>query len=91
MATVSVKCPRSLLGRHNDEDVRLTMDAAESVFVPLPRASVLRDIRLDSLAHGEGHLDRGALSRVWPARAGLSALRWNGPLDRHAKEALTRF
>lgn len=51
------------------KDVRLTMEAAESVHVPLPIASVLRDNHLDSLAHGEGQLDWAALSRVSTRRA----------------------
>ena len=51
------------------KDVRLTMQAAEQVNVPLSIASVLRDNLLDSLAHGEGHLDWAALSRVSTRRA----------------------
>jgi 3-hydroxyisobutyrate dehydrogenase-like beta-hydroxyacid dehydrogenase len=51
------------------KDVRLAMEAAENVNVPLPIASVLRDNHLDSLAHGEGHLDWAALSRVSARRA----------------------
>jgi 3-hydroxyisobutyrate dehydrogenase-like beta-hydroxyacid dehydrogenase len=55
------------------KDVRLTMEAAEGVCVPLPIASVLRDNHLDSLAHGEGHLDWAALSRVSTRRAAQNA------------------
>jgi 3-hydroxyisobutyrate dehydrogenase-like beta-hydroxyacid dehydrogenase len=55
------------------KDVRLTMEAAEVVHVPLPIASELRDNHLDSLAHGEGHLDWGALSRVSTRRAAQNA------------------
>lgn len=51
------------------KDVRLTMEAAENVNVPLPIASVLRDNHIDSLAHGEGHWDWAALARVSPRRA----------------------
>lgn len=51
------------------KDVRLTLEAAESVRVPLSIASVLRDNHLDSLAHGEGHLDWAALSKVAARRA----------------------
>lgn len=51
------------------KDVRLTMEAAEKVSVPLPIASVLRDNHLDSLAHGEGHWDWAALARVSTRRA----------------------
>lgn len=52
------------------KDVRLAMDAAEKVNVPLPLASTLRDTHIDSLAHGEGHLDWAALSRTSARRAG---------------------
>lgn len=52
------------------KDVRLAMDAAEKVNVPLPLASTLRDTHIESLAHGEGHLDWAALSRTSARRAG---------------------
>lgn len=52
------------------KDVRLALEAAEAVNVPLPFAGVLRDNHLDALAHGEGHLDWAALSRVAERRAG---------------------
>lgn len=52
------------------KDVRLTLEAAEPVHVPMPLAGVLREQHLDSLAHGEGHLDWAALSRVAMRRSG---------------------
>jgi 3-hydroxyisobutyrate dehydrogenase-like beta-hydroxyacid dehydrogenase len=52
------------------KDVRLAMEAAEQVNVPLPLASTLRDTHIESLAHGEGHLDWAALSRTSMRRAG---------------------
>ena len=52
------------------KDVRLTLAAAEQVNVPLPLASALRDAHLESMAHGEGHLDWAALSRTSARRAG---------------------
>ena len=52
------------------KDVRLGLEAAEAVKVPMPFASVLKDNLLDSLAHGEGNLDLGALSKVAARRAG---------------------
>ncbi len=36
---------------------------------PLPIAALLKDNHLDSMAHGEGHLDWSALSRVAKRRA----------------------
>jgi 3-hydroxyisobutyrate dehydrogenase-like beta-hydroxyacid dehydrogenase len=52
------------------KDVRLGLEAAEAVKVPMPFASVLKDNLLDSLAHGEGNLDLAALSKVAARRAG---------------------
>lgn len=52
------------------KDVRLALEAAEQVNVPLPLASALRDTHIESLAHGEGHLDWAALSRTSARRAG---------------------
>jgi 3-hydroxyisobutyrate dehydrogenase-like beta-hydroxyacid dehydrogenase len=51
------------------KDVRLAMEAAEQVNVPLPLASALRDTQIESLAHEEGHLDWAALSRTSMRRA----------------------
>ncbi|MGP0173634.1 NAD(P)-dependent oxidoreductase [Pseudomonas sp. NCHU5208] len=52
------------------KDVRLALEAAEQANVPLPLASTLRDAHIESLAHGEGHLDWAALSRTAARRAG---------------------
>lgn len=52
------------------KDVRLTLKAAEDKNVALPFGSVLKDSHLESLAHGEGHLDWAALSRVMARRCG---------------------
>ncbi len=52
------------------KDVRLALEAGEQGNVPLSLASALRDLHLDSLAHGEGHLDWAALSRACARRAG---------------------
>ncbi|WP_373376619.1 NAD(P)-dependent oxidoreductase [Cupriavidus nantongensis] len=52
------------------KDVRLALEAAEQANVPLPLASTLRDTHIESLAHGEGHLDWAALSRTSARRAG---------------------
>ncbi|NOV27960.1 NAD(P)-dependent oxidoreductase [Cupriavidus necator] len=52
------------------KDVRLALEAAEQVNVPLPLASTLSDTHIESLAHGEGHLDWAALSRTSARRAG---------------------
>ncbi|WP_026224499.1 NAD(P)-dependent oxidoreductase [Methyloversatilis thermotolerans] len=52
------------------KDVRLALDAAAQVNVPMSLASVLRDAHIESLAHHEGHLDWAALSRTAARRAG---------------------
>jgi len=52
------------------KDVRLALEAAEQVSVPLPLASVLRDTHIESLAHGDGDKDWAALSRTSLRRSG---------------------
>ncbi|MGO0792785.1 NAD(P)-dependent oxidoreductase [Herbaspirillum seropedicae] len=52
------------------KDVRLALEAGEQAHVPLSLASALRDLHIDGLAHGEGHLDWAALSRASARRAG---------------------
>ena len=52
------------------KDVRLALEAAELVNVPLPLGSVLRDALIEGLAHGEGHLDLAALALTSGRRAG---------------------
>ncbi|BBY19429.1 3-hydroxyisobutyrate dehydrogenase [Mycolicibacterium litorale] len=54
------------------KDVRLTLEAGESLQVPLPIASLLRDRFLTLLATGGGHLD-------WSAIGALSAWEAGGP------------
>ena len=53
------------------KDVRLALAAGESLQVPLPVASLIRDRFLTLLANGGGHLDWSALSKVASAEAGL--------------------
>ena len=45
--------------------------AGETVNVPLPFMSVIRDNYLDALAHGDGAKDWSVFSRVATRRAGL--------------------
>ncbi|WP_414443645.1 NAD(P)-dependent oxidoreductase [Burkholderia sp. 22PA0106] len=52
------------------KDVRLVIEAAEAVSVPMPVASVLRDNLLDVVAHGEGERDFAVLGEVAARRAG---------------------
>lgn len=53
------------------KDVRLALAAGESLQVPLPVASLIRDRFLTLLANGGEHLDWSALSKVSSAEAGL--------------------
>jgi 3-hydroxyisobutyrate dehydrogenase-like beta-hydroxyacid dehydrogenase len=53
------------------KDAKLALAAGEEKNVALPFASVLRDNYLDALAHGDGHKDWSAVSRVAVRRAGL--------------------
>ncbi|GAB7535693.1 NAD(P)-dependent oxidoreductase [Burkholderia sp. 22PA0099] len=52
------------------KDVRLVIEAAEGVSVPMPVASVLRDNLLDVVAHGDGERDFAVLGEVAARRAG---------------------
>jgi 3-hydroxyisobutyrate dehydrogenase-like beta-hydroxyacid dehydrogenase len=51
------------------KDMRLALAAGEEASAPMPFASVLNDNYRDGLAHGDGHLDWAALSRVAARRA----------------------
>lgn len=53
------------------KDAKLALAAGEERHVPLPFASILRDNYLDALAHGDGHKDWSAITRVAARRAGL--------------------
>lgn len=53
------------------KDVRLMLSAGDASAVPLPFASVLRDVFLEAVAAGDAELDWSAVSRVAARRAGL--------------------
>jgi 3-hydroxyisobutyrate dehydrogenase-like beta-hydroxyacid dehydrogenase len=53
------------------KDVRLALAAGESLQVPLPVASLIRDRFLTLLANGGAHLDWSALSKVASWEAGI--------------------
>lgn len=52
------------------KDVRLALQAAEAVGVPMPFASVLRDGLIEAIAHGDAEKDLAALARVSARRSG---------------------
>jgi 3-hydroxyisobutyrate dehydrogenase-like beta-hydroxyacid dehydrogenase len=52
------------------KDIRLTLAAAESLRVPMPLASLLRDRFLALLAQGGEHLDWSAIARLAARDAG---------------------
>ncbi|MBN3723497.1 NAD(P)-dependent oxidoreductase [Burkholderia sp. Ac-20379] len=52
------------------KDVKLVIEAADAVSVPMPVASVLRDNLLDVVAHGDGERDFAVLGEVAARRAG---------------------
>jgi 3-hydroxyisobutyrate dehydrogenase-like beta-hydroxyacid dehydrogenase len=54
------------------KDVRLTLEAAEELRIPLPIASLLRDRFLTLLANGGEHLDWSAISRLAARDAGVT-------------------
>jgi 3-hydroxyisobutyrate dehydrogenase-like beta-hydroxyacid dehydrogenase len=53
------------------KDVRLALEAAEGVHVPMPFASVLRDGLLDAIANDSAECDWAALARVAMRRSGF--------------------
>lgn len=55
------------------KDIRLVLDAADDLQVPLPLASLVRDHFLTLLANRGGKLDWSALGALAAKNAGLSA------------------
>lgn len=55
------------------KDVRLALQAAEELAVPMPLASVVRDHLLTAVARGQGEIDWSGLARVVAEQAGLGA------------------
>jgi 3-hydroxyisobutyrate dehydrogenase-like beta-hydroxyacid dehydrogenase len=53
------------------KDVGLALAAGQDECAPLPIASLLRDIHLEAIAHGDGDKDWSALSQVAFRRAGI--------------------
>jgi len=53
------------------KDVRLAMAAAESVNVPLPLASLVRDRMITALARGYGDMDWSVIGKIAAENAGL--------------------
>ena len=53
------------------KDLRLALAAGETLHVPLPVASVVRDSLLAALAQGQGDLDWSVIARLAAERAGL--------------------
>jgi len=52
------------------KDIRLALEAAQALSVPLPLAGLLRDRFLSLLAHDRGHLDWSALGELASSDAG---------------------
>ncbi|HXW69966.1 MAG TPA: NAD(P)-dependent oxidoreductase [Methylocella sp.] len=53
------------------KDIRLALEAAESLQVPLPIASLVRDHLLGGLARGKGDSDWAALAKIYADNSGL--------------------
>lgn len=53
------------------KDVRLVLEAAESLAAPMPFASIIRDHLVSAMAHGQESLDWSSVSRVLARDAGL--------------------
>ncbi|MGD0189079.1 MAG: NAD-binding protein [Roseiarcus sp.] len=54
------------------KDVRLALSASEASHVPLPFASVMRDVFLEAIAHGLADSDWSAISQVALRRSNLA-------------------
>jgi 3-hydroxyisobutyrate dehydrogenase-like beta-hydroxyacid dehydrogenase len=54
------------------KDVRLVLSAAETMAVPLPLASLIRDHFLTAIAHGQGEIDWAGVAQVSAENAGLN-------------------
>ena len=53
------------------KDLRLALAAAESLGVPMPQASLVRDQFLTAVAKGKGDFDWSAIARLAAERSGL--------------------
>jgi 3-hydroxyisobutyrate dehydrogenase-like beta-hydroxyacid dehydrogenase len=53
------------------KDVRLILEAAESLAAPMPFASIVRDHLVSAMAHGQESLDWSSVSHVLARNAGL--------------------
>jgi 3-hydroxyisobutyrate dehydrogenase-like beta-hydroxyacid dehydrogenase len=62
--------PAMFKARLGLKDVRLALEAADSVSTPMPVASVVRDSLIEAVAHGEGDSDFAVLGKVAARRAG---------------------
>ena len=54
------------------KDLRLALEAAQELNVPMPVASAVRDQYLSAMAHGQGQLDWSSVALVPARNAGLS-------------------
>lgn len=63
--------PAGFALQHGLKDVRLALQAAEEVTVPMPFGSILRDRLMSAVARGWGSSDWSALGRVASADAGV--------------------
>ena len=63
--------PAGFAAALGEKDIRLTLAAAETLRVPMPLASLLRDRFLTLLAHGGEALDWSAIGQLAAKDAGL--------------------
>jgi 3-hydroxyisobutyrate dehydrogenase-like beta-hydroxyacid dehydrogenase len=55
------------------KDIRLVLEAADELAVPMPLASLIRDHLISGVAHGQADLDWSSLARVVARNAGLES------------------
>lgn len=63
--------PAAFMLRLGFKDVRLMLEAAQDLTVPMPIGSVVRDQYLSALAHGQENLDWSSVAKVAARNAGL--------------------
>jgi 3-hydroxyisobutyrate dehydrogenase-like beta-hydroxyacid dehydrogenase len=80
--------PAAFAATLGHKDIRLTLAAGESLRVPMPLASLLRDRFLALLAQGGEALDWSAIARLATDEAGMSSRGPASPLDQDARARL---
>jgi 3-hydroxyisobutyrate dehydrogenase-like beta-hydroxyacid dehydrogenase len=63
--------PAGFAMRTGLKDTRLMLQASEQAEAPMPMASLIRDVYLSALAHGQEHMDWASIAKVAARNAGV--------------------